>query len=202
MALMFVWVLAGCATTPGAQLRPWNSKGPRTLALMSDSSGMVGEPNGPTLKGYNVPGRNPDSRMPWKLFLGGASHRLIAYMYGVRHPDRQVYYNNKHIKIIIEETGIGDVSRLLPGEHKMSPDITDITRRVLFEIKPWHEQGLQEGRERSRTYLAALNRTILTGKYVTGGLDFHGEVLIRFARGQYIWRLEWRTQEPGVVQYR
>ncbi|HEX5754269.1 MAG TPA: hypothetical protein VFZ09_49255 [Archangium sp.] len=169
---------------------------------MSDSPGVVGEPTGLTLKGYNVPGRNPNSRMPWELFLGGAAHRLIAYMYGVRHPDRQVYYNNKHIKVIIEETRIGDVSRLLPGEHKISPDITDITRRALFEIKPWHEQGLQEGRERSRTYLAALNRTILAGKHFTGGSDFHGEVLIRFARGQYIWRLEWRTHEPGVVLYR
>jgi hypothetical protein len=123
-------------------------------------------------------------------------------MYSVKHPDRQVYYNNKHIKTIIEETGMGDVSRLLPGEHKMSPDITDITRRVLFEIKPWHEQGLQEGRERAQTYLAALNRTILAGKHFMGGSDFHGEVLIRFARGQYIWRLEWRTHEPGVTQYR
>jgi len=35
-----------------------------------------------------------------------------------------------------------------------------------------------------------------------GGTDFHGEILIRFARGQYIWRLEWKTTEPGVVQYR
>ncbi|MFY0583922.1 hypothetical protein ACN28S_65065 [Cystobacter fuscus] len=35
-----------------------------------------------------------------------------------------------------------------------------------------------------------------------GGTDFHGEILIRFARGQYIWRLEWKTAEPGVVQYR
>ncbi len=169
---------------------------------MSDTPGMVGEPTGPVLKGYNVPGRNPDSRMPWELFLGSASHRLIAYMYGVRHPDRQVYYNNKHIKVIIEETGLGDVSRLLPGERKMCPDITDITRRVLFEIKPWHEQGLQEGREEAQTYLAALNRTIVAGKRFTGGSDFHGEVLIRFARGQYIWRLEWRTHEPGVIQYR
>ncbi|WNG44579.1 hypothetical protein F0U60_11090 [Archangium minus] len=39
------------------------------------------------------------------------------------------------------------------------------------------------------------------GKHFTGGTDFQGETLIRFARGQYIWRLEWRTTEPGVIQY-
>jgi hypothetical protein len=33
-------------------------------------------------------------------------------------------------------------------------------------------------------------------------VDFQGEILIRFARGQYIWRLEWQTTEPGIVQYR
>jgi hypothetical protein len=32
-------------------------------------------------------------------------------------------------------------------------------------------------------------------------MDFQGEILIRFARGQYIWRLEWQTKEPGVVLY-
>lgn len=36
----------------------------------------------------------------------------------------------------------------------------------------------------------------------SGGTDFQGEILIRFARGQYIWRLEWQTPEPGVVPYR
>lgn len=33
-------------------------------------------------------------------------------------------------------------------------------------------------------------------------MNFKGEILIRFAQGQYIWRLEWKTTEPGVVQYR
>lgn len=77
-----------------------------------------------------------------------------------------------------------------------------MTILVLFEIKPWNEKGLQEGREQAQAYLTALNRSILVGNRFTGGTNFHGEVLIRFARGQYIWRLEWRTNEPGVVQYR
>ncbi|HYO52559.1 hypothetical protein [Archangium sp.] len=169
---------------------------------MSDGPAAGGEPPGPAVQGYDVPGRKPDSQMPWELFMGNASHRLIAYMYGVNHPRSRAYYNNKSIKTIIRDTGLGDVSLLLPDEREICPDITDVSLRRLFEIKPWNERALQEGREEARKYLAALNRTILDSRRFTGGVDFHGEILIRFAGGQYIWRLEWKTPEPGVVQYR
>jgi hypothetical protein len=140
--------------------------------------------------------------MPWEFFLGNAAHRLIAYMYGVKHPGSQVYYNVETIKLILERARIGDASRLLPGEHNLRPDITDASSRSLFEIKPWNDQGLQEGRQEAQTYLAALNRAVRVGRPFSGGKEFSGESLIRFARGQYIWRLEWQTTEPGVVQYR
>jgi len=220
--LVFVALLAGCATTPGGPSPLWNPEAPpfrsrllppaapRVLAAMSGGPTVLGEPSGPaaggessgpTLQGYNVPGRNPDSRMDWKLFMGGAAHRLIPYLYGVRHPTNRVHYNVVALKDIITEGGWGDATLLLPDERKKCPDITDVTRRVLFEIKPWHEKGLQEGREKARMYMAALNRATLSGKRFTGGTDFQGEILIRFARGQYIWRLEWQTKEPGVVLY-
>ncbi len=169
---------------------------------MSDGPTVGGEPPGPAVQGYNVPGRNPDSRMPWEFFLGKASHRLIAYMYKVNHPGTQAYYNTETIKFILEDAEIGDTSLLLPNERNIRPDITDVLVRSLFEIKPWNEQGLQEAREMARTYLAALNRALLVGRPFTGGTEFSGEILLRFAQGQYIWRLEWRTTEPGVVQYR
>ncbi|OJH35155.1 hypothetical protein BON30_39525 [Cystobacter ferrugineus] len=140
--------------------------------------------------------------MPWNLFLGNAAHRLIAFMYGINHPSSRVYYNTKSIKAITEETGFGDSSRLLPGDLKICPDITDVSVLVLFEIKPGGEQAFEEGREEVRTYLAALNRAILNNQHFTGGRDFQGEVLIRFAGGQYIWKLEWKTTAPGVVQYK
>jgi hypothetical protein len=169
---------------------------------MSDGPTTGGEAPGPAVRGYNVPGRNPNSEMPWEFFLGNASHRLIAYIYGVKHPGNQVYYNTATIKFILETERLGDTSRLRPDERSLRPDITDVFVRSLFEIKPWNEQGLQEGREEARAYLAALNRALLAGRPFTGGRDFSGEILIRFAQGQYIWRLEWRTTEPGVVQYR
>jgi hypothetical protein len=169
---------------------------------MSDGPATGGEPTGPAVQGYNVPGRNPDSQMPWEFFLGNAAHLLIAYMYGVNHPRSIVFYNTETISVIAEKGKLGDPSRLLPNERSLRPDITDTSSRSLFEIKPWNEQGLQEGRQKAQTYLSALNRTLLVGRPFTGGRDFSGEILIRFAQGQYIWRLEWRTNEPAVVQYR
>jgi hypothetical protein len=140
--------------------------------------------------------------MPWAFFLGHAAHRLIAFMYGVNHPGNEAYFNKETLLAILEKARLGDPTRLLPNERNLRPDITDVSIRILFEIKPWNEQGLHEGRQEARTYLEALNRAILVGRPCTGGRDFSGEILIRFAQGQYIWRLEWRTTEPGVVQYR
>ncbi|HYO72713.1 MAG TPA: hypothetical protein VEU33_42225 [Archangium sp.] len=203
MALLVSWVLIGCATTSSRHASPaWTAEVPRCLLAMSDGPAPVDAPSGPAVRGYNVPGRNPDSRMPWEFFLGNAAHRLIAYIYGVNHPGNQVYYNVETIKLILEQARIGDTSRLLPGEHNLRPDITDTSSRSLFEIKPWNDQGLQEGRQEAQTYLAALNRAVRVGRPFAGGTEFSGEILIRFARGQYIWRLEWQTTEPGVVQYR
>ncbi|WP_143196180.1 hypothetical protein [Archangium sp. Cb G35] len=67
---------------------------------MSDVPTAGGVPANPAPQGYNVPGRKPDSQMPWEFFMGNASHRLIAFKYGVSHPRSRVYYNNKSIKKI------------------------------------------------------------------------------------------------------
>jgi hypothetical protein len=204
VVLILVSALAGCATASGLQFQAPHAftPSPRLLLAMSDGPTANGEPTGPAAQGYHVPGRNPDSRVPWEFFLGNAAHRMIAYMYGVNHPDNEAYYNTETLRAILTKRGLGDASRLLPDERKICPDITDVSSRNLFEIKPWNEQGLLEGREEAKKYLVALNRALLSGRPFTGGKDFHGEILIRFAKGEYIWRLEWRTTEPGVVQYR
>ncbi|MFE8604450.1 hypothetical protein [Archangium violaceum] len=139
--------------------------------------------------------------MPWEIFLGNASHRLIAYIYDTRYPTNVVYYNNHNIKRILREQGIGDWSLLSERERDMRPDITDVTARELFEIKPYNEKGLQEGSQEVQTYLRVLNRTVLPADVFAAGKAFDGEILIQFAQGQYIWRLEWCTTTPGVTQY-
>ncbi|WP_224250240.1 hypothetical protein [Hyalangium gracile] len=166
---------------------------------MSDGPANGGEAVG---QGYNVPGRRPDSQAPWEFFLGNAAHRLIAYMYKVNHPGRLAYFNTKTLADILATSGVGDPSRLLPHERYLRPDITDTSALSLFEIKPWGDRGLMEGRQEVRTYLTAVNRAVVAGTSFIGGTGFQGQLLIRFARGQYIWRLEWQTPEPGITQYR
>ncbi|HEX8697668.1 MAG TPA: hypothetical protein VF815_02415, partial [Myxococcaceae bacterium] len=193
---------------------PWNggsasagpkttfSAAPRIVLALSSGPNEGGDLFGQATHGYNVPGRSPDSKMPWEFFLGNAAHRLIAYMYGVRNPGNLVFYNKESILTITRASNLGNISKLLPNERELRPDIADGTKRDVFEVKPWNENGLQTGRLKLQLYLAALNRPVMSGKPFTGGLDFHGEILIRFAQGQYIWRLEWQTTEPGIVQYR
>ena len=154
-----------------------------------------------SLTGYKVPGRRPDSEVPWEMFLGNASHRLISYIYGTRHPSNIVFYNTKSIKHILTEQNLGNWRLLSETERELRPDITNATSQQVFEIKPSTESGLQDGLREIQVYLRALNRTVLDEDRFSAGKRFEGEILIQFAQGQYIWRLEWCTNAPGVTEY-
>ena len=154
---------------------------------------------GPTA--FKVPGRKPDSQVPFELFLGHASHSLIAYIYRTRHPTDTIYYNITNIKTILSEGGIGDWLLLTEKQCQLRPDITNATTQKVFEIKPSNEEGLEDGIKALQTYLLALNQTVLPTEAFSAGVRFDGEVLIHFAQGQHIWRLEWCTNTPGVTQY-
>lgn len=208
-AVLLMWVLTGCATPIGKPQYigthdlPLISNAPsRILLAASDGPPVPNVPTGQTVQGYHVPGRNPDSQAPWEFFLGNAAHRLIAYMYGVNYPQSRAFFNVRTVGAILQEGRIGDPSRLPPQDLSLRPDIADITRRVLYEIKPWTAQGLQTGLQEVQVYLAALNQALLVGRGFTAGTAFQGQILIRFAQGQHIWRLEWETTAPGVIQYR
>jgi hypothetical protein len=140
--------------------------------------------------------------MPWEFFLGNASHRLIAYMYKVRYPTRRTFHNKETIMNVVRAGRLGDWTLFTEAERIMRPDITDLTMLSIFEIKPCHERGLQEGLQQVSAYLATLNRVTAPTARFSGGRDFHGEVLVQFARGVHLWRLEWRTTTPGVTLYR
>lgn len=196
MGLLLVMTWAGLASAEPPASRPT----PDGMASGSRPS-ICGNFTTQALQGYKVPGRKPDSQMPWELFLGNASHRLIAYIYGTRYPTNLVYYNNAPISSILDRTGIGDSSSLPETEQQLRPDITDTSARDVFEIKPRGEKGLQEGTQEVQQYLLALNRTLTSANGFSAGKSFEGEILVQFARGQYIWRLQWCTTTPGVTQY-
>ncbi|MFE8602390.1 hypothetical protein [Archangium violaceum] len=196
MGLVLVMTWAGLASAEPSvpQSPPDNTTSGRRPSICDNHTTQP-------LQGYKVPGRRPDSQMPWELFLGNASHRLISYIYGTRHPTNVVFYNTTPIKHILDKTGMGDSSLLPAGEFEMRPDITDTTELSVFEIKPSSEMGLKDGLQEIQTYLLALNRTVTLADRFSAGRGFEGEILIQFAQGQYIWRLEWCTTAPGVTQY-
>ena len=191
--------LLSCSA-PVATLSPASRHQPALLTTQSTES--CSEPGSKIPQVYKAPGHKPGSKEPWVFFLGNAAHEAITHVYGVYHPANTVYYNSVGIRDIVRRERIGDDSRLLENERKLRPDITDVTDRVLFELKPDNTEGLQEGRVQAKQYLAALNRTIVSGDGFMGGTDFQGAILLQFQRGLRVWRLEWHTPEPGVTLYR
>lgn len=198
VGFVLVMLLAGVSAAAPPEPRSLPARDSLEASSLLDCRGT----DGPVELGYKVPGRNPDSRMPWEFFLGNASHRLIAYMYKVRHPTRRTFHNKETLMNVVRTERLGDWTLLTEAERKLRPDIMDLTMLSVFEIKPCHERGLQEGLQQVSVYLATLNRMTAPTARFSGGRDFQGEVLVQFARGVHIWRLEWRTATPGVTLYR
>jgi len=149
-----------------------------------------------------LPGRKPDSKEPWGAFLGKAAHEAIGMEYSVQHPSHTVFLNTTSLYDIVEEGKLGDPERLSSLVRRLRPDITDTDALVLFELKPDNEESREKGREEAGRYLAALNEVVKPDKKLTGGTGFEGSLFLEFENGGALWRLSWRTPEPGVTLYR
>jgi hypothetical protein len=159
--------------------------------------GSSGGDDGP--EGYTVKGR--PGNQPWPLHMGNAAHEVIGTHYKhVLYADHDVRINTVSIETIAKDAG-GKIALLLPGEALMRPDITNLRKAVVFQIKSSNEGQLEAGRVKVAQDLAALNRTMPT-KLFTPGLDFAGDLGIQFAGSPEPWRITWSTTAPGVVQYR
>jgi hypothetical protein len=149
-----------------------------------------------------LPGRKPDSREPWDAFLGKAAHMAIGRAYIVQHPTNAVFLDTINLYDIVEKGKLGDPERLPEFVRRLRPDITDTRLFVLFELKPDNEKSRVEGREQAGRYLAALNEAVEPDKKLTGGTGFEGTLFLEFENGGALWKLSWRTPEPGVTLYR
>ncbi len=151
---------------------------------------------------FKLPGREPDSREPWGAFLGKAAHLAMGRDYSARHPLNTVFLDTISLAEIVKQGRLGDPERLSQLVRLLRPDITDTRALVLFEIKPDDERSRAEGREQAGRYLAALNEAVDPDKKLTGGTGFEGSLFLEFENGGALWRLSWRTPEPGVTLYR
>jgi RHS repeat-associated protein len=181
---------------------PKEPKGSESLYVYAADSPIVfWDPDGKEIEGYYTSPRRPGNQ-PWAFFMGYSAHRLIAYHYQYNHPNDDSFFNNVSLKTILSTTRTGDASKLTPAEADLKPDITNTTTREVFEIKPWNDEGLKEGRKQVTGYVDALNRAAPPNQQFRKGTDYGGELQIQFAGGRLVWRLLWQTTEPGVVQYK
>ena len=166
------------------------------LLVLAAALGAQAEP--PSSK---LPGRKPDSREPWGAFLGRAAHYSIGREYSVRHPSSVVFLDAS-LSTIVRDGKLGNPKRLSKFVGLLRPDITDVDAFVLFEVKPDDDESRSEGREQVGRYLAALNEAVEPDKKLTAGTGFEGSLFLEFENGGALWKLSWRTPEPGVTLYR
>ncbi len=157
----------------------------------------IDHPSAP--EGYTLDGR--PGKKPWQYHLGYSAHRAIAAHYGFRHPDHEVYQNSTSIKTIVTRAK-GTPELLNWTNALLRPDIVDMNKTLLFEIKPQGEKHLIDGKAQADKYLDAINSATPAGTVFTGGMGFSGNIGLRFEDNVEPWNLQWETTAPGVIQYR
>lgn len=188
----------------------WLSPDPAELAegtdvyvYGADNPIVFRDPNGAEIEAYNIaPGR--PGNQPWAWFLGVAAHRLIAYHYTGQHLDEKqgIYTNYYTVAAILSGSGLGDPSKLTQSQRDLKPDIANATAREVFEIKPWNDEGLKAGRAQVKSYVDALNKGMTASYPFLKGIDEDGQLAVQFHGGKMVWRLTWKTTEPGIIQYK
>jgi hypothetical protein len=145
---------------------------------------------------------SPPGNEPGGLYVGNQAHTAIAKVYEAAHRDDQVFTNAGPISSILRSlTNLARKSRtkanadaLAEDELARRPDIANMTRRHLYEIKPATAQA--EASAKARIYLAifekagvemTLGPTAEPG--TAGGLPAPAGVFM------------FQSPEPGVITY-
>lgn len=96
-------------------------------------------------------------RMPVPFYIGNAAHVAIAAEYAAVHRTDLAFYNFSPISTILDEARALGVTihpvALTAAQLGLKPDIANVTRRHLYEIKPAASQAL--GRTEARMYQVA-----------------------------------------------
>jgi hypothetical protein len=145
---------------------------------------------------------NPPGNQPRGLYVGNEAHNAIAKTYRAAHPGDQVFINAvpisgilKLLTNLVEKNGTkANADALAEDELARRPDIANLTRRHLYEIKPTAAQA--EASAKARMYLAIFQKAGVemtlgpTAEPGTeGGLPAPAGVFM------------FRSPEPGVITY-
>lgn len=140
----------------------------------------------------------PPGKQPAPLYRGNAAHRAIAQHYADKHKGDIVISNFTPVASILdvlEQQGHAvDRSRLTEQELNRRPDILNITRLCLYEIKP--EGAAGAGQSQAALYTSILSKGGVAAALgppndpgTAGQLPAPGGVII------------FRCVQPGVIEY-
>jgi hypothetical protein len=171
-------------------------------ALDAESNATTEDADPPTLAplmaGIAIGPWNPGG-MPIPFYIGNAAHVGIAASYAALHATDAAFYNFSPIASILQAASALGIAvspaALTATQLGLKPDIANLSRRHLYEIKPDRLQSL--GRAEALLYAAA---------FALGGLPIAlGPVsepgtagTIAAPGGWYIYS----APEPGVITYR
>lgn len=156
-----------------------------------------GAPPTTAMAGVTIGPWNPGGQ-PIPFYLGNAAHVAIAAFYAGLHPGDVAFYNFTPVSTIVaaaRRAGLA-VSRAAAtaGQLNMNPDIANVTRRHLYEIKPATLQSL--GRAEALLYMAAFAAAGFP--MALGGTSETGTSGTVPAPGGWY---TFRSPEPGVITY-
>jgi hypothetical protein len=145
---------------------------------------------------------SPPGNQPGGFYVGNEAHAAIGAFYRAAHSGEQTYLNNTPLSTILTSltriaTNKGssvDVSALAEDELARRPDIANLTRRHLYEIKPATAQA--EAAAKARMYLSIFEKAGVemtlgstTEPGTAGGLPAPAGVFM------------FCSPEPGVITY-
>jgi hypothetical protein len=137
---------------------------------------------------------NPPGQQPPNFYIGNVAHQKIARYYGAVNKNDRVYTNFISIGAIVYEHG-GDNRRITDQEARLKPDIANITKQHLYEIKP-HTQNKLAAQTVGR-YRQILNRGGIQIDFGPINAPGTGGV-VPAPGGHYVFA----TSQRGVILYR
>jgi RHS repeat-associated protein len=203
-AWLGVWIAAdpsGVSTSTGLNLYVYARANPVVFR----------DPDGREPEGYHIEGHVHSSdpwggEEEWQTFAGKAAHILIAWDYRRKNPDHEVYTNFFSIASILRQSGAGDPAKVDKDLRALKPDITDITTKEVYEIKPKGAANWNVAFKEAVEYQKGLNQGLAGRRGYREGFSlgmsyFGGELGVKFEGGVAGWRLVWALTGPGVIQY-
>ena len=149
----------------------------------------------PSMAGLTPGPWAPPGNQPAPLYVGREVHAVIAREYVAAHPSEDVFTNSISIHSILSEAPGASTNKLTEQERLLKPDITNLTRLHLYEIKS--EAEAPAGAAKLATYLSVF--TAAGVPMQAGPVTEPGTMGVLPAPGGFVL---YHCRAPGLIVYR